>query len=120
MFHQKPLTFKNLSKHKILKHFLETADNNCICRYYDDPYFQNISNAVLLNYIHELSDDGYLKSNIRHVVLTAKAYSYMTDRRNTRIKTVLLHLARPVSYFLSWIFGIASGVLVEYLIRHFL
>lgn len=120
MFRQKPLTFKNLSKHKILKHFLETADGNCICRYYDDPYFQNISNVVLLDYIHELSDDGYLKSNIRHVVLTAKAYSYMTDRRNARIKTILLHLSRPVSYFISWILGVASGVLVEYLIRHIL
>ena len=120
MFFQRPLTTKNLSKHKILKHFLDTVDNNCICRYHDDPYFKNIPNVVLLDYIHKLSDEGYLKSNIRHVVLTAKAYSYLTDYRNAKIKTVLLHLARPVSYFLSWILGVASGVFVEYLIRHIL
>ena len=45
---------KRLSRHTVLKHFIETADMNCICRYYDDPYFKNIPNAVLLDYIDEL------------------------------------------------------------------
>lgn len=120
MFSQKPLKLKNLTKHKVLKHFIENADDNCVYRYYNDPYFQNVPNVILLDYIQELSDDGYLKPRVRHVILTTKSYSYLADYRNAKIKSFLLHLSCPISHFLSWIFGVASGVLIEYLIRRLL
>nr|DAS45554.1 MAG TPA: hypothetical protein [Caudoviricetes sp.] len=43
-----------------------------------------IPNAVLLDYIDELAKDGYVKHYIRHVVLTAKAYSYYTVPRHVQ------------------------------------
>ena len=107
---------KRLSRHTVLKHFIETADMNCICHYYDDPYFKNIPNAVLLDYIDELVKDGYVKHYIRHVVLTAKAYSYLSERRDARIREIILHLTRPVSYLLAWVLGMLSTVIAEILI----
>lgn len=108
---------KHLSRHTVLKHFIETADMNCICRYYDDPYFKDIPHTVLLDYIDELVKDGYVKRYIRHITLTVKAYSYLSERRNAIIKEFILHLARPVSYLLAWMFGILSTVIAEILIR---
>lgn len=112
-----PLKPKQLSKHAILKHFIETVDMNGICHYYNDPYFKNIPNAVLSIYIDELVKDGYVKRYIRHITLTAKGYSYLSERRNARIKEIVLHLTRPVSYLIAWALGIASTVIAEILIR---
>lgn len=113
MLLNRPLNPKHLSKHKILKHFIETADQNCISNYYNDPYFRHIPSAVLFEYIKQLEEEGYLRAMLRHVILKAKAYSYLSDRRNQIIKK----LARPVSSFIAWILGIASTLLAEYLIR---
>ena len=76
-----------------------------------------IPNAVLLDYIDELVKDGYVKHYIRHVVLTVKAYSYLSERRDARIREIILHLTRPVSYLLAWMLGILSTVIAEILIR---
>lgn len=108
---------KHLSQHAVLKHFIETADMNCICHYYDDPYFKDIPHSVLLAYIDQLVKEGYVKRYIRHVVLTAKAYSYLSECREARIREVVLRLTRPVSYLLAWIFGILSTLIAEILIR---
>ena len=86
MLLNRPLNPKHLSKHKILKHFIETADQNCISNYYNDPYFRHIPSAVLLEYIKQLEEEGYLRAMLRHVILKAKAYSYLSDRRNQIIK----------------------------------
>ena len=63
--------------------------------------------------LKQLEEEGALRAMLRHVILKAKAYSYLSDRRNQIIKK----LARPVSSFIAWILGIASTLLAEYLIR---
>lgn len=115
---KKPLS-KNghLSKHQILKHFIETADKDCISRYYFDPYFKNLPKIILQDYIKELSEEGYVNPCVRHVVLTVKAYSYLHDRRTEKFNKILSVLGRPVSYLLTWILGILSAVVVQYLIK---
>lgn len=110
--HHKPLT-----KHQILLHFIETADRNAISHYYSDNYFRDIPNIILLEYIKELSEEGYLKPMQRHVVLRAKAYSYPSEHRRIRIEKFLSYLGRPISYVIAWGLGILSSVLTEYLIH---
>ena len=117
MFSKSPLKPSRISKHKILKHFVETADRNMICNYYKDPYFQLIPSVVLLDYIRQLAEDGYLKPMWRHVVLNVKAYSYLPEYRSQRRKSIIQHLTRPVSHLLTWALGIASALLIEYLIN---
>lgn len=108
---------KTLTKHQVLRHFIKTADQNAISRYYFDPYFQDIPHTILLEYIKELSEEGYLKPMQRHVVLKAKAYSYLSERRQNKIEKFLSYLGRPISCLIAWILGILSTVLAEYLIR---
>lgn len=108
---------KSLTKHQVLKHFIETADPNCISHYYSDPYFKNVPNTILLEYIKELSNEGYLKPMQRHVVLKAKSYSYLPDRNKNRIKKFLSILGRPVSYLLTWLLGILSAIVIQYLLK---
>ena len=62
MLLNRPLNPKHLSKHKILKHFIETANQNCVSNYYNDPYFRHIPSAVLLEYIKQLEEEGYLRA----------------------------------------------------------
>ena len=117
MFRRAPLKLKHLSKHAVLKHFIETADKNRISQYHMDPYFNEIPNDILLEYIHQLADEGYLKPMLRHVVLNFKAYSYLSDRRDAQIKNFFAHLSRPVSYFIVWLLGIVATLVTEYLIH---
>ena len=117
MFKQSPLKLKHLSKHTVLKHFIETADKNRISQYHMDPYFSEIPNEILLEYIHQLADDGYLKPMLRHVVLNFKAYSYLSDRRSAQIKHFFSRLCRPLSYLVVWILGVYSTLVTEYLVR---
>ena len=111
------LRHKPLTKHQVLLHFIKTADGNAISRYYSDTYFKHTPRIILLEYIKELSEEGYLKPMQRHVVLKAKAYSYLDDRRRNRIEKLLSYLGRPISYIIVWGLGILSTVLTEYLIH---
>ncbi len=112
-----PLRHKPLTKHQVLVHFIKTADRNAISRYYSDTYFEYTPHILLLEYIKELSEEGYLKPMQRHVVLKAKAYSYLHDRRKNRIDKLLSSLGRPISYIIAWGLGILSTILTEYLIH---
>lgn len=106
-----------LTNHQVLVHFIKTADRNAISRYYSDAYFKYTPHILLLEYIKELSEEGYLKPMQRHVVLKAKAYSYLYNRRKNRIEKLLSYLGRPISYTIVWGLGILSAILTEYLIH---
>lgn len=112
-----PLRHKTLTKHQVLLHFIKTADGNAISRYYSDTYFKYTPHIILLEYIKELSEEGYLKPMQRHVVLKAKAYSYLYNRRRNKIEKFLSYLGRPISYIIVWGLGILSTILTEYLIH---
>mgnify|MGYP003293533369 CR=1 FL=1 len=105
------------SKHQTLIHFIETADSNCISRYYSDSFFSTTPNLLLQNYIRELAEDGYVKPRLRHVLLTTKAYSYIHDLRIARFYKILEILGRPISYLISWGLGILSAVIVQHLLN---
>lgn len=105
------------TKHQTLKHFIETADMNCISHYYSDSFFSSTPKPLLQKYINELSQDGYVKPYIRGVLLLPKSYSYIYDYRMELFFKVLSTLGRPISHLVSWSLGIASAVIVQYIIE---
>lgn len=106
-----------ISKEKLLLLFVKTSDNNCESHFYFDPSFSTIPKPLLYDFIDELEAEGYLEKKLRTVQLKPKAYSYKRDRRICYFKKFVSVLGRPVSYLITWLLGITSAVLVQYLIH---
>ena len=108
---------KTPSKHQVLKYFIATADSHSVCDYYFDKNLKQMPREILYEYLKELETDGYVKKRQRHIVLTGKAYSYPDEYRMRILNKVLSVLGRPVSYLLTWILGILSALIIQYLIN---
>lgn len=108
---------KSITKHKLLLHFIDTADNNCESRYYFDPTLSEIPKGLLNALIDELAAEGYLTRRVRAVHLKPKAFSYKRDRRIKFFSKAASILGRPVSYLITWVLGILSSLLIQYLIN---
>ena len=87
--------------------------------YYADSFFSDIPKAILCAYFEELAQDGYIKPMIRNVRLLPKAYSYSQDRRKKILSKALNVLGRPITYLITWILGIVSALLIQYLADYF-
>ena len=103
---------KKISRHRVIMRLLKISDDRCICNYHTDPVLSQLPSPSLQELLFELEKEGYLKKNVRHVVLRLKAYEYPSRRRNE----IIQKLFRPVSSFVSWAIGILSAVLIRYLI----
>lgn len=103
---------KKISRHRVIMRLLKISDDQCICDYHTDPVLSQLPSPSLQELLFELEKEGYLKKNVRHVVLRLKAYEYPFHRR----KEILQKLLHPVSNLVSWAVGILSAVLIQYLI----
>ena len=107
---------KVITKHKLLLHFIDTVNNNCESRYYIDPALSEIPKELLDDLINELAAEGYLVRRVRAVRLKPKAFSYRHDRRIKILSKAISILGRPISYLITWVLGILSSLLIQYLI----
>ncbi|MBQ8640402.1 MAG: hypothetical protein IJ468_14760 [Lachnospiraceae bacterium] len=105
------------SKYKTLKRLIKISDKKCISQYYTDPYIQTIPKPILEQYLDELAEEKYLKPRIRHVILLSKAYSYDEECRKALLNKIIAVFGRPITYLLTWMLGIASAVIIQYLIN---
>lgn len=108
---------KILSKHKIIMRLIKISDTQHVSQYYSDPILSRIPSPDLQAILFELAEQKYLKKNIRHVVLTYKCYQYPHEHQKEVIWKIFTAIARPFSLLISWCIGVASALLIEYLIN---